>query len=515
MEMTQTEEAIAKAIAGFISAHVSKHGANGTRLELYPDRFVHVRADDNGVQLSFSEETSKDYYDDIISAREWLFAELLIDGIRFEFQHPLPLTERGKCDYAYAHTAGTPEGFLEWLRFARPNKRHALLESAKSLRVLRSYTTSVGSTDRRASWSTHGRPVAALNKWLKRFAVPTLDTTQGNALLALIDECLLQHRASCRWIEGRIGRFYNEHANPPYTSCMAGDPEEWFELYDYMQRRDQLQLMEIVRAEEHIGRALVWFGSNPDDKYLDRIYAPPYRDSFEPDVVQAIKDFCAAEGIMKTVYPQTAERIGLCHVSGFSIDTGAGPEDFSYYPYVDSMRYFGHDGRLRNYSGREAIVLDQTDGGPHVEDYVTLENGDRVPKDDARYCQRFDEWHHMNDVTWSSLHHDWIPDDRLLELHDGTYTFDDNDEVVQLHNGEHALIDDTIELHDGEHALACEATELHDGSYALADDCVQLYNGEYALSDDTLTLPDGRVVLRSDCEELEDGTFVLTCEQSN
>lgn len=512
--MNEIEMAICREVAAFVSRYISRARfiSGSHRIENHPERFLHVKIGDDGqVLLSLAEEVSLDYFGDIISSREWLVAELLLEGLHLRLTHPLPQLPDGKCDYTHAQNVGTPEGLLQFFQHVRPNKKNPLFES-KALRVRRAYTETVGSRDRNAAWPTHGRPVAAINKWLKRFAIPTLDTTQGNALLAVIDETLQQHKAKCEWFEGSIGLFYNRHSNVPYSSCMAGKPEEWFALYDHMAERGQLKLLNITRNDEHIGRALVWFGSNPDDKYLDRVYAPPYRDSFEPDVVQGIKDFCAAEGITKCVFRQTEERIGLQHVGAFSIDTGCYPSDFECYPYVDSMRHYCDDGKLRNSASHGGVVLDCTDGGPDSGDYVTLENGDRVPEDDARYSLLFGEWYSEDDVTWSELHDSWIPDDHMIELHDGKITFRDNGEVVSLHDGEYALIEDCVQLHDGEYALSEHAQELHDGEYALCGDCVQMYDGEYALCDDTRTLPDGRVVLHDDCTETEEGVWALTSE---
>ena len=520
-QMNNLEAAIAGAVANYIHGHCSQTGVVCTnRLLSYPERFVHAEHTGDGALLAFADDVSRDYYGQLNYSREWLYVELLVEGVRFDVKHPLPQDELGASVYTHAHNAGTTDGLRAFFQEVRGGKAHPIFNT-NGLRVQRNYTSGVSSTDRIATWSAHGRPVATLNKWLKRFSIPTLDTTQGNELLAAIDDVLQEQKASCSWAEGGIGRFYSAHASTPYSSCMAGADEDWFGLYDHMQSRGQLKLLNITRDGTHIGRALVWFGSNPDDKYLDRVYAPPYRDSFEPDIIRAIQEFCREEGIEKTVYEQTSERIGLQHVGGFSIQTGACPYDFSHYPYVDSLRYFGHDGRLRSQNSHNCIVLDQTNGGPNEdededEDYVTLENGDRVPEDEARYSNLFGEWYGRDDVTWSNLHDDWIPDSNLVELHDGTYTHDVNPDCVRLHNDDgYALIEDCVELHDGGYALTDDCVQLHDGEYALTDDACTLHDGEYALNDDVCTLPDGRVVLLADCTELDDGTHVLTSEQSD
>ena len=514
-QMNNLELAVAKTVAAYIYRHCSRTGVVcGSRVSCYPERFVHVVCSGDSVLLSLADEAARDHYGQLSYSRDWLFAELLVEGVRFDVKHPLPQDALGVSNYTLVSGTNTPDGLRAFFREVRGGKGHPLF-STNGLRVRRSYTAGVSSTDRIATWCAHGRPVATLNKWLKRFAVPPLDTTQGNALLAQIDDVLQEQRAQCAWAEGGIGRFYSTHASVPYSSCMAGADEDWFELYDHMQSRGQLKLLELTRDGQHIGRALVWFGSNPDDLYLDRVYAPPYRDSFEPDVVQAINEFCAAEGIQKTVYAQTAERIGLQYVGGFTIEVGARPHDFSYYPYVDSLRYFGHDGRLRMQNSHSCIVLDQTNGGPNDEDYVTLENGDRVPEDDARYSNLFGGLYHRDDCTWSDLHDDWIPDDQLVRLHCGAYTYCGNDELVQLLDNNYALLDDCVQLHDGEYALLDDCVQLHDGEYALIEDAQELHDGEYALHADAQKLHDGEYALKDDCTEQEDGTYVLTATQEN
>ena len=522
-QMNKLETAVVAVVASYVDEHCRRTASiDCHRILVHPERFVHAEHIGEGALLAFADDTSRNYYGQLCASREWLYVGLLVEGVWVEVKHPLPQDGLGVSVYTHALNAGTSDGLRAFFQEVRGGKAHPLFNT-NGLRVKDNSTSGVNSTDHIATWSTHGRPVAALNKWLKRFGVPALDTTQGNELLAAIDDVLQEQHAQCTWAEGRIGRFYSSHTGVPYSSCMAGADEDWFGLYDDMQSSGKLKLLEITRNNEHIGRALVWFGSNPDDKYLDRIYAPPYRDSFEPDVVKAIKEFCAAEGIQKTVYGQTEERIGLHYVAGFSIATGVCPYDYSHYPYVDSLRYFGYDGRLRTQNTHNCIVLDQTNGGPNNEDededededYVTLENGDRVPEEDAYYSNVFCEWYTRDDVTWSSLHDDWIPDNHLVELHDGTYTHDENPDILQLHDGEHALTDDCVQLHYGGYALILDCVQLHDGGYALIPNCVQLHDGRHALPEDVYTLPDGRVVLIEDCTELDDGTHVLTSGQSD
>ena len=89
-------------------------------------------------------------------------------------------------------------------------------------------------------------------------------------------------------------------------------------------------------------------------------------------------------------------------------------------------------------------------------------------------------------------------DTNLIELHDGTFVLDFEEDVVELHDGDYALAGDAVELHDGEYALAEEAVELHDGDYALAEDAVELHDGDYALAEDTIKTCENETILRED-----------------
>jgi hypothetical protein len=73
-----------------------------------------------------------------------------------------------------------------------------------------------------------------------------------------------------------------------------------------------------------------------------------------------------------------------------------------------------------------------------------------------------------------------------VTLHDGTIVNRDEVEIVTLHDGKLALVDDDIvQLHDGEYALNNEhVVLLYDERYALFDDAVCMHDDEYALSDE-------------------------------
>jgi hypothetical protein len=463
------------------------------------------------VRLSWSREVTRTHFGSVTPSRNWLEARLTLEGLPIAISFPFRTGDDGlPCGDRY-YVPSCKATLLEWFELHRPNKKFPLDTNNPALQFKRAEFVVVHSRAQDAEWTKPARVVAACNEWLTRFGYPTLDTARGNALLAAIDELLTTNRATCAWVTDDISDVYhrNDKGDVPYTSCMSGGELEWFALYDHMQARGSLSMVEITRNEEHVGRVLVWHGSNPDDLYMDRVYAAPYRDSFEPDVVRALKEFCKKHDIRKCVYPQTAERLGLEYIGGFSIDAGADPTYFVAYPYLDSLRFFGGDGRLRMNNSHGGLCLDQTDGGHNGDDYIELENGDRVPEEDARHSDLFGGWYHCDHVTYSNHHDDYIPDDEVLTLHNGVVTYRENDDVVELHDGEWAFVDDAVGLHDGNFALNNDAVELHDGDFALDDDAFELHDGSYALWDDTVELQDGRRALRDDVVEQEDGSYTL------
>ena len=457
--------------------------------------------------LSACLEQHRDYgYDRLRSYRQWISASFLVKGVPVTISFPLLITDTGHLDDTGRYSCSKEE-VLEAIKHHRPRKPLPFDLDDKSVVWKDTSLMDVRGGHRFAEWTTPGRPVATLNAMLKRCGYTTLDREAGEAMLTEIDELVIAMRAEARWYDGAISDCYNENGHAPYDSCMQGKPRSWFELYDHMQQHDQLKLMELTRDGEHIGRALVWFGTNPDDLYIDRVYAPNGRSTWEPDVVAAGRDFCVAEGIRKTVYSQTAERIpGLEYTSKFRIKVAghATPGRFEAFPYVDSMRNFGFDGYLRhsNSSGHHCLCMEDTEGGGDHEDYVTLANGDRVHQDVACYSEITEERYSRDEVTWSDYHDTWIPDGDVVETYDGHTTYSDNSDLLTLHNGDYAFDDDSniVELRNGGHAQESECTELHDGTYMLENhsDLRQLHDGEYAHDSEVVELHDGEFALAND-----------------
>ena len=363
-----------------------------------------------------------------------------------------------------------------------------------------------------------GRPIATINTLLKGYGLPLLDTLAGNEMLAKISTYLNGERVVVSWLDDPISELYsNETGRQTYPSCMKGCDANYFELYDDLQSAGRLRMLLVHKSSntdsgDHIGRALVWCGQNPDDLYLDRIYCPtsPTSSDPRPDIVEAIANFCKAEGIAKAVFDQTSRLIPALSLTALRVRCNN--YEYDAYPYVDSLRYLYHDGWISTSSARGEyhLILNQTDGRhedqDEQEDLVVCACGNQYPESETRYSDARREHYHEDEVSWVDTANSFIPDDDIVRINRTAYDRE-RDDVVELHDGDYALYEDVVELHDGSYALIDDTNELHDGSYALTSDTVLLHDGAYALLEDAVEITDGYFVLREDDHENEDGTW--------
>jgi hypothetical protein len=341
-----------------------------------------------------------------------------------------------------------------------------------------------------------GRPVATINAMLKGYGLPQLDTLAGNDMLARIAAAVNDERAVVSWLEGPISELYSgeDSGYQKFTSCMKGSPSGFFEMYDELQDAGRLRMLLVHKAsmpdpDTHIGRALVWVGENPADSYIDRIYCESSPSSSDPHpmVVQAIADFCKAEGIAKTVFEQTSRLIPWLTHTTLRVKCSF---HFDYYPYVDSLRYLYDDGWLSTSSSRGygCRILNQTDGtyegadeDDQEEEEIECACGNWYPESETRYSNAREEHYHMSDVSWLGTSHDYIPNDDIVEIN-GTDYDGESDDVVQLHDGDYALIDDVVRLRGGDYALCDDAVELPDGGYVLRVDATENKDGTWSVN---------------------------------
>lgn len=462
------------------------------------------------LSMQFCMEFQRDGFS-ISTFRYWLRAGLIVAGVRSTIEFPFGRTETGRhlTEYWYPKSI---EDICNCLDHHRPRKPYPLpfKDPKAPIGFVFGEAIVIRPSNSEAEWSSPGRPIAMLNTLLKLIGEPVLDTKEGNALLARLDLILESTKPQVYWMDRKPSEVYSTDSCTEYVSCMKQEPESYFVIYDMFHAEGSLRMIGIDREGVRVGRALVWFGSNPDDSYLDRVYAPGHRQVFDQSIVDAVKNFCAEHNINKTVAQQTAEWFGLEHIRRFSIEVpgGCGPDDFSEFPYVDNLCYFGYDGKLRNYeaSGVRHITLRDTNGRydeaeEDDEDYVDV-GGNRVHISDAVWVSRYDEHYMAADCSYSAYLGAYVVDDDsvttydgcliwmddAVELHDGEYARDEDCGLVTLANLEHAISgrDNVVCLHDGVYVLGDDEdiVELHDGEYAFRTDCVEVDGIWYLIGDE-------------------------------
>jgi hypothetical protein len=489
-----------------------------------PEKYVQV-ADD--LKLSFPLDLSREggY---LKASRRWLEVSVILKGVHAIISYPLRIDDKGYSDFEESYPDNIEE-LVKSLHHHRPRKPLPFpVDDEKSPVVFRRVRrVERASEEEDAEWTAPARPAAAINTMLKRMGYAPLDTPESNGLLAQLDELLLQFVASVRWLDGRPSWVYHNDSCSAYSSCMSGEPEEWFELYDSFYNDGRLRVLGIFRGGERIGRALVWTGENPADLYLDRVYAPGNRSTFDSDVVKAVKAFCQAEGIAKTCFNQTAEWFDLTMVNKLKLRVPheRGPDYFDRVPYVDSMYRFGNNGWLYNYAPNITggyRIMQSTNGrfddsdedeGADNDDRTYVDNGpgsgDYHDSDDCCWVMRLDETWLRYYCTYSDHLDEYIPDTMSVETYENHLIW--KDDAVELFDDEWADGNDPylVCLSDGQWAVRChhEVITMHDGTIVVDDgdlDWTTTVNGENALREDCVEVGGVWYLQGSEPEEVED-----------
>ena len=144
-------------------------------------------------------------------------------------------------------------------------------------------------------------------------------------------------------------------------------------------------------------------------------------------------------------------------------------------------------------------------GNTHIDNTVhCYYNGFRILEEDAVHVRG--QWYlsGCDAISYDDFNHEWIKAENSVYC-DGTGKTASEEDVVLLYNGEYEHRNYVHELVDGRFAYENDGdiVELHDGRYAHINDAVLLYNGEYAHTDEQLViLANGDVALRDGCTEV-------------
>ena len=206
-----------------------------------------------------------------------------------------------------------------------------------------------------------------------------------------------------------IGAIYNSIStngwNSDSRSCMAEKPTEWFKIYEALNCRL------LVAKDENgyiIGRALIWNVNYWDKEkeedveipMLDRIYKA--KEEVRTLMIQYAQDkgylWVESGCIFKNQEGEAVEVTGVECIHDFDLT------DFSYYPYVDTLRYYdASTGRLSDRDSYADVTFDSTDGYFEGGDYRRCEEtGEVFHIDEMRYVDiaGTEGWYHEDYVVY-------------------------------------------------------------------------------------------------------------------
>ena len=310
------------------------------------------------------------------------------------------------------------------------------------------------------------------------------------------------------------GDYYSDGSGTLQSSCMREYPE-FMRLY--ADNPESVEMLVMKDSDGNVsGRALLWkeakcTETSNDDllevgsyyKVMDRIYYT--KDS----QIESFKDWAKENGYL------FKEKQSYDYYTTFNTPQGEYVEAFfeisidnisqKYYPYIDTFFYVDSDNCLLHNNQGEHYNFEArtTDGSPSgVRCYHT---GEYIDRDDAEHIESLNDYVHRDHAvyigdTWYYSEDDDIAYSEVYE--DYVYTPD----CTLDYKGEWIKDEDARELYNGESAYYYDCVELHDGTYALEgdEDIVTTYSGEKALLEDTIEMGED-----GDCRFLREETILF------
>lgn len=464
-----------EAIYDILRDAIGEHTGNGVRAS---DLFIYDV--DTGL-MSHSLEC-RNHYGSLSSMAYHEFVTVRMSMLTMQLRMP-PIMVDGKQSELYVYTL---EHLATYAKIAKIKLPFDPLDPKSGIRYVTRDSSTVYASDSNARFTDPAKVVTCINNFLKYVGFEPMPTIKTNPILAGIESARKLGEYHCEWATDDVSDIYSNESDSDnyYTSCMAGKPSSYFELYDDLQKAGSLRLIHLLDgAGNRKGRALCWVGNNPADFYLDRLYVPEFSSVQDPLAHTAFEKFCAANNIHKTVYQKTADALGL-ELKSISIELPYSIHNYDYAPYVDSMYRVCEDGKLRNHSGGGSPVITElhnTDGSIELEPeepegIFICRHGDTFPEDECIETR---------DGVWeleSECHR--------LESHYYGYSYAHEVDCVKTHDGNYILLGDAVDLYDGTCSHTDEVTLLEDGSdlWALTTDCAQLSDGRWVLTADVASL---------------------------
>ena len=240
--------------------------------------------------------------------------------------------------------------------------------------------------------------------------------------------------------DGYHGENYAQGSGSLNGSCMRySECQSYLDIYT---DNPQISLLVSKNTSNKItGRALL-MQTTIDDKpvtIMDRIYGLD-------KTIQAFKDFAIKHNMLYKQEQNYHNHVLVAPNGSLVRDIiriKLNKAKFTQYPYIDTFKFVDFDNKILTNLAIETsnIKCESTQGSWQTideyyddEDYVTLANGDRIPQDDAGYCNHIDEWHHLDDCQWSDFHQTYIHHENgvYIESVDDYYHEDDDIEYDEL-----------------------------------------------------------------------------------
>lgn len=264
----------------------------------------------------------------------------------------------------------------------------------------------------------------SIEKLLKKlFVIKTSDESKKMYdVVNNIDDYLKQNLEYDFFTDNDVSGFYSNEPENYNGSCMAGKPESYFKLYDYINdcssNNVTVKIVGFKTQDLVIARGLLWCktyrdalgGITAKAYFLDRIYIHNklQNSSFAKlqfELYQTIRKYYKAdelrafnktqiESYILHKYDNTSKFIFKCKNSypSFAVNIEGYEDTLSRYPYMDSFKYID-DSEILSIDDSDSVkILDQTDGHfTEANNFCCDECGEAVHRNDLIYSELDDQ----------------------------------------------------------------------------------------------------------------------------
>jgi hypothetical protein len=370
------------------------------------------------------------------------------------------------------------------IKLARPYDWHQLL--LEHPHVSQGDRSRIAYTQNEIKGQKNIQTVTSVGKYLNRH-FPLPDHT--------IRDLVARHGSAARYqfVHTTAEMIYHLHKGP--GSCMVWREDRGIRCSDGVSRHPYeaydpkygWHMAVRIEGDETVGRALCMTSPTDDKKYYVRTYARPSNNGGYSETDNGMENWLAEQGYHKRDCWRDDERLAYHETS-----------DHFLAPFLD-----GGEKRVTIDVGNRCIVIDndgeyvcdQTGGCPTDDagDFFDCENcGDRTSEDDGYWVGRQEDAR----VCESCINNDY------------TYAYGRRGNQYYVHNDNVVYVDSQSEYYDPDYLDDNEIVELNNGEYAPLDEAVEVDGDWYHIEDE-------RICRTEDTDEfllVNDGCW--QCEES-